>query len=332
MDASTLHAPVMLTECLDLMAPALDAEESIYVDCTLGMAGHASAVLASQPTAHLVGIDRDADALELARSRLTQGGFEGRFTLVHATYDEIDHALSQAGATHADAILMDLGLSSFQIDTRERGFAYASDAPLDMRMNARSEGPTAAHILNTWSEQDLSRILARYGEEKFARSIARGIVAERAHTPFERSPQLVSVIERHIPAKARYSGSHPAKRTFQALRIAVNEELDILEDALEAALGALRVGGRLVIEAYHSLEDRMVKQAFAKASTSSGPADLPVELDRYRPDFALLTRGALKATREEAESNPRSASVRLRAIERTRDTRPPRTRDSRSQN
>lgn len=318
MDASSLHAPVMLHECLDLLAPALSRPDAIYVDCTLGMAGHASAVLERFGTAHLVGIDRDADALELARTRLRDAGYVGRFTLVNTTYDHMDEALAEAGYEHADGILMDLGLSSFQIDTRERGFSYSSDAPLDMRMNAHGDGPTAADLLRTLDAGELALIFATYGEERFAKSIARTIVKERDSTPFERSTQLVEAIERSIPAKARYSGSHPAKRTFQALRIAVNEELEILQDALEVATDRLAEGGRLVIESYHSLEDRMVKTAFAKASSSMAPAGLPVELDEHRAHFARVTRGALTAPEAETARNPRAASVRLRALERIR--------------
>lgn len=317
MDASQLHAPVMRDECLELLRPALEGDASTYVDCTLGMAGHACAVLGEFPNAHLVGIDRDAAALDLARERLVREGFEGRFTLVHTTYDRIADALAQADRESADGILMDLGLSSFQIDTRERGFAYSADAPLDMRMNPDGDSLTAADILNTWSEQDIASILYRYGEEKFSRRIARTIVQERASEAFERSPQLVSAIERSLPAKSLHSGGHPAKRTFQALRIAVNEELDILRDALDNALGALALGGRLVIESYHSLEDRMVKEAFVEASSSKAPEGLPVDLAQFAPDFSLVKRGALKASAREQETNPRSASVRLRAIERT---------------
>lgn len=316
MDASSLHAPVMLHECLDLLAPALSRPDAIYVDCTLGMAGHASAVLERFETAHLVGIDRDADALELAKTRLRDAGHEGRFTLVHTTYDHIDEALATAGYNHADGILMDLGLSSFQIDTRERGFSYSTDAPLDMRMNAHSDGPTAADLLRTLELGELARIFALYGEERFAKSIARTIVKERETTPFERSTHLVDAIERSIPAKARHLGSHPAKRSFQALRIAVNEELDILEDALEVAMDCLADGGRLVVESYHSLEDRMVKTAFAAATRSKTPAGLPVELEEHRPHFSPLTRGALKAPETEIARNSRAASVRLRALER----------------
>lgn len=319
-DVSRLHAPVMLSECLDLLRPALEKPGATYVDCTLGMAGHATAVLREFPEAFLVGIDRDSQAMELARNRLNDEGFAGRFALVHTTYNNIGLALREAGRSQADGILMDLGLSSFQIDTRERGFSYSADAPLDMRMNPEGDSLTAADILNTWSEEDIANVIYRFGEEKFSRKIARTIVSQRASEPFERSSQLVSAIEKSIPAKARFSGSHPAKRTFQALRIAVNEELDILDEALVAALGALSVGGRLVIESYHSLEDRMVKQTFAKASSSSAPAGLPVELDRFAPDFSLVTRGSRKASSEEQEHNSRSASVRLRAIERIRET------------
>ncbi|CAM4075033.1 16S rRNA (cytosine(1402)-N(4))-methyltransferase RsmH [Helcobacillus massiliensis] len=318
--AAEMHAPVMERELLDIFAPALQAPGSVYLDCTLGMAGHACAVLAANPEARLVGIDRDSAALELARGRLTDAGFDGRFSLHHATYDEIPEVLDAAKVAAADAILMDLGLSSFQIDTRDRGFAYSVDAPLDMRMNASGGGATAADLVNTLEEQELTRILSQYGEERFARRIARSIVQRRAEQPFTRSGDLVEVIDRSIPAKSKRTGGHPAKRTFQALRIAVNDELDILQDALEAALGALADGGRLAVESYHSLEDRMVKRAFTAVTTSSAPLDLPVELPELAPDYRLVHRGAKQASAQEQETNTRSASVRLRAVERTART------------
>ena len=320
MKPARLHTPVMLAECVQALRPALQARESVYVDATLGMGGHASAVLSAVPTTRLIGIDRDADALELARARLTEDGHEGRFHLVHATYDEMAQALTDAGVEKADGILMDLGLSSYQIDTRERGFSYSADAPLDMRMDASAHTPTAAELLNTLPHGQLARILSTFGEERYASAIASAVVRMRTTEPFERSHQLVQAIESAIPAKAKYAASHPAKRTFQALRIAVNEELSILDDALNAAMSVLHVGGRLVVESYHSLEDRMVKTAFAKASSSSAPPGLPVELEQFAPRFTLVTRGALQASAREIEANPRAASVRVRVLERVRPT------------
>lgn len=317
MDAANLHIPVMLEECLNLLRPALNrSSPTIYVDCTLGIAGHALAVLKEFENTQLIGIDRDAKALDLANKRLTKAGFADRITLVHATYDQIPTALQAANVKAADAILMDLGVSSFQIDTPERGFSYSKDAPLDMRMDTDSNSATAAEILNSASEARLIEIFSTYGEERYSKSIARNIVKARQNQPFNNSARLVELIEQSIPAKARYAGSHPAKRVFQALRIAVNEELEILQSALSAALESLNLNGRLVVESYHSLEDRIVKRAFVKASSSSAPAGLPIELAQFKAEFELLTRSGLKASENEQLNNPRSKSVRLRAIQR----------------
>lgn len=311
------HIPVLLDTCVDLLAPALTRPGAVYVDGTLGMAGHASAVLDAAPTARLVGIDRDAQALELARERLERAGHGDRIDLIHATYDEIPEALASLGLPSADAVMLDLGLSSFQIDTAERGFSYSEDAPLDMRMDT-DQGPTAADILATADEAEIARILHEYGDERFSRRIARRIVETRADAPIERSGQLVALLDRAIPAASKASGGHPAKRTFQALRIAVNRELEILSRALEGALDAVAVGGRIVVESYHSGEDRLVKTAFARRTRSSAPAGLPVELEEHRPTFAPLVRGAVRADEREQSVNTRSASVRLRALERVR--------------
>ena len=311
------HIPVLLDTCVDLLAPALTRPGAVYVDGTLGMAGHASAVLDAAPTARLVGIDRDAQALELARERLERTGHGDRIDLIHATYDEIPEALASLGLPSADAVMLDLGLSSFQIDTAERGFSYSEDAPLDMRMDT-DEGPTAADILATADEAEIARILHEYGDERFSRRIARRIVETRADAPIERSGQLVALLDRAIPAASKASGGHPAKRTFQALRIAVNRELEILSRALDGALDAVAVGGRIVVESYHSGEDRLVKTAFARRTRSSAPAGLPVELEEHRPTFAPLVRGAVRADEREQSVNTRSASVRLRALERVR--------------
>ncbi|MFC0675495.1 16S rRNA (cytosine(1402)-N(4))-methyltransferase RsmH [Brachybacterium hainanense] len=316
--ADDRHLPVLLGTCVDLLVPSLQHDGSVYVDGTLGMAGHAVAVLDAAPRAHLVGIDRDAEALELARERLMRAGHGDRITLVHATYDQIPAVLADLGIPAADAVMMDLGLSSFQIDTRERGFAYAQDAPLDMRMDAGSDGPTAADLLRDLSEQDLARMLKELGDERFARRIAQRIVAQRQISPITRSGELVALLEAAIPAATRASGGHPAKRTFQALRIAVNEELEILTRALEGALTSLALEGRLVVESYHSGEDRLVKAALSRGTRSSAPADLPVELEEHRPRFENLVRGALRADDEEIARNARSASVRLRAVRRVR--------------
>lgn len=314
------HTPVMLDRCVELLSPALEEPGSVAIDATLGMGGHSEALLAARPHARIVGIDRDADAIALASERLNGAG--DRFVAHHATYDDIQGALARLGADRADAILFDLGVSSLQIDEADRGFTYARDAPLDMRMN-RDDPVTAAALLATETEEELTRILHVYGEERFARKIARSIVRRRETDPIERSEQLVDLVRACIPAATRTPGSNPAKRTFQALRIAVNSELDVLEAALDAAIDAVRVGGRIVVLSYHSLEDRIVKHAFAAGTEVRVPPGMPVIPDDAQPYLRLLTRGAEKASEAEIEVNPRAKSVRLRAVERTRVT--PRT-------
>jgi len=263
-------------------------------------------------------VDRDAHALDLAGVRLAP--FEGRTTLVHAVYDEIPAILDGLGLESADGILFDLGVSSMQLDVRERGFAYAEDAPLDMRMDD-TEGPTAADVLNTYPAAELARILRTYGEEKFAKPIARAIVKARETEPFTGSARLVQLLRDTIPAPARRTGGHPAKRTFQALRIEVNDELGVLRRAIPAAIDSIAVGGRVVVMSYHSLEDRLVKHAFAEGTTSKVPHDLPVVPAGHEPPLRSLTRGAEKASTEEIAQNPRAASVRLRAVARVNTNR-----------
>lgn len=309
------HVPVLLDRVVALVAPPLQRPGAILVDATLGLGGHTEAVLSRCPEAHVVGVDRDVHALELAGERLAP--YAERTTLVHAVYDEIPEVLADLGIGAVQGVLFDLGVSSMQLDRRERGFAYAEDAPLDMRMND-TEGPTAADVLNTYPAADLARILRSYGEEKFARQIARAIVREREKHPFDRSARLVELLRDVIPAPARRTGGHPAKRTFQALRIEVNDELGVLRRAIPAAIDALAVGGRVVVMSYHSLEDRMVKQELAARSRSTVPEDLPVVPEEYLPELRLLTRGAEKASDAEIAENPRAASVRLRAAERVR--------------
>ncbi len=307
------HVPVLLDRVVSLVAPALDAPGSVLVDATLGLGGHTEAVLTRCPEARVVGIDRDPHALERSRQRLAP--FGDRVVFVHAVYDEIPDVLAGQGIDHADAVLFDLGVSSMQLDVRERGFAYAEDAPLDMRMDDTA-GLTAAEVLNTYPVEELARILRDYGEERFARRIAEAVVRERAREPFSRSARLVELIRDAIPAPARRTGGHPAKRTFQALRIEVNDELGVLRRALPAALEAIGVGGRVVVMSYHSLEDRLTKQAFARGTKSDLPPDLPVVPEGHEPPLRLLTRGAEKASADEVAQNPRAASVRLRAVER----------------
>ena len=297
------HVPVLLQRCTELLGTAA---RGLIVDATVGMGGHTEALLRAYPGCAVVGIDRDPRALELASERLAP--FGERFHPFHGTYDEIAHA-----AGEADGVLMDLGVSSMQLDEQERGFSYAADAPLDMRMDT-STGTSAAELLNTASAAELRRILYRYGEERFAPRIADRIVRQREQAPLTRTSELAEIVRESIPAPARRTGGNPAKRTFQAIRIAVNDELGILERAIPAALGILRPGGRIVVMAYQSLEDRIVKHEFARVTTSTTPHGLPVELDQ--PEFSLLTRGAERASEGEIATNPRAASVRLRAVER----------------
>ncbi|MPY79755.1 MAG: 16S rRNA (cytosine(1402)-N(4))-methyltransferase RsmH [Actinophytocola sp.] len=310
------HEPVLLDRVLALFAPALDVADAggaVLVDATLGLGGHADALLSAHPALRLVGLDRDQHALAYSRERLARHG--DRVLLVHAVYDQLGDVLADEGIDTVHGVLFDLGVSSMQLDTGERGFAYAVDAPLDMRMDDTS-GQTAAELLNTAPVDELTRILRSYGEEKFAAKIARAIAAAREKEPFTTSARLVRLIYDTVPAPARRTGGHPAKRTFQALRIAVNRELDVLARALPAALDALAPGGRIVVESYHSLEDRMVKRALAERSRSRTPEGLPVELPGHGPEFRLLTRGAERASDAESERNPRAIPVRLRAAER----------------
>ena len=314
------HAPVLLDRVVALLSPALEPDGAVLVDCTLGLGGHSEAVLQRCGSARVIGIDRDTAALELAGERLRP--FGDRFVGVHAVYDEIADVVRDQGLDHVDAVFFDLGVSSMQLDVRERGFAYAADAPLDMRMD-NTTGLTAADVLNTYSVADLTRVLRDYGEEKFARKIARAVERERDVTPFTTSARLVELLYAEIPAPARRTGGHPAKRTFQALRMEVNNELAVLERAVPASLEVIGLGGRVVVESYHSLEDRLVKRAFTAASRLDVPEDLPFVPEGSEPDMQLVTRGAEVADVHEIEQNPRAASVRLRAIERVRPSRPP---------
>ena len=315
--SSPRHVPVLLDRVVALLAPALEREGAVLIDATLGLGGHSEAVLTRIPQARVIGVDRDPSALELAGSRLEP--FGDRFTGVHAVYDEIPEVMDDLGLDHVDAVLFDLGVSSMQLDVRERGFAYAEDAPLDMRMD-KTTGRTAADVLNTYSAGDLTRVLREYGEEKFARKIATAIVREREVEPFTTSARLVELLYAEIPAPARRTGGHPAKRTFQALRMEVNDELAVLRRAIPAAIDAIGTGGRVVVEAYHSLEDRLVKQAFTAATRSDVPEDLPFVPEGHEPAFRLVTRGSEKASPDEIAENPRAASVRLRAVERVAPT------------
>jgi 16S rRNA (cytosine1402-N4)-methyltransferase len=309
------HVPVLLDRVVALVAPPLEQPGAVLVDATLGLGGHTEAVLRACPLAHVVGLDRDPHALEHAGARLAD--YAARVSLVHAVYDELPQVLQRLGHARVQGVLFDLGLSSMQIDVRERGFSYAKDAPLDMRMDPTG-GRTAADVLNTYPVDRLARVLKVYGEERFARRIAQRIVRERELQPFDTSARLVEVVAAAIPAAARRTG-HPAKRIFQALRIEVNDEITVLRRALPAAVDALAVGGRVVVMSYHSLEDRLTKQVLGELSRSSAPPDLPVVPPEHQPQLRLLTRGAEQADDEQIRANPRAASVRLRAAERIRE-------------
>lgn len=311
------HLPVLRERVVELLAPALTHPGAVYVDATMGLGGHAEAVLARFPQVRVVGIDRDGEALGLAGERL--GAYADRLTLVHAVYDEFAQVVARLGLPTVDATLFDLGVSSLQLDETDRGFAYRVDAPLDMRMDQR-QGASAADVLNTYPPERLEQVLRDYGQERFARRIARAVVAARAATPFTTSGPLVDLLKRVVPAASQRSGGHPGKRTFQALRIEVNDELAAWRRALPAAIARLRVGGRIAVLSYHSLEDRLAKTVLAHGATSATPAGLPVELPEHTAYLRLLTRGAEKPTAQEISSNPRAASARLRAAERTRAT------------
>lgn len=308
------HVPVLLDRCVELLLPALtrhhpDGSGAVLVDATLGAGGHAERFLTQLPGLRLVGLDRDPTALQLAGARLAP--FGDRVTLVRTRYDGY---WADRAEPEVDGVLFDLGVSSMQLDRAERGFSYAQDAPLDMRMDP--DAPlTAADVVNTYSERDLARVLREYGDERFATRIAAEIGRRRARQPLRTTAELVEVLYAAIPAATRRTGGHPGKRTFQALRTVVNAELDSLREALPAALDALAVGGRIVVMAYQSLEDKIVKTLFAAATASRSPEGLPVELPGHGPAFRALTRGAEKADDAEIETNPRSASVRLRALE-----------------
>lgn len=312
---TTQHVPVLLDRVLALLGPAVADRPAIAVDATVGLGGHAAALLAAHPNLTLVGLDRDEAALARARTRLAP--YAERLHLVHAVYDRMPEVLTELGRPEVDAVLLDLGVSSMQLDLPRRGFSYAHDAPLDMRMD-QGAGATAAEVVNSYPVPELARILREYGEERFALRIAQAIERRRRVAPLRSTAELAELVREAIPAATRRRGGNPAKRTFQALRIEVNGELAALRTAVPAALAALRLGGRIVVLSYHSLEDRIVKQAFAALAIDRTPAGLPVPLPDQGPQLRLLTRGAEPATAAEVAANPRAASVRLRAAERIR--------------
>jgi 16S rRNA (cytosine1402-N4)-methyltransferase len=308
---------VLLERCLALLAPALDSHPAVVVDATVGLGGHAEALLSAHPALTLVGLDRDQEALRRSGQRLVR--FADRIHLVHAVYDRMPQVLDELGFDGVDGVLFDLGVSSMQLDVVDRGFAYAQDAPLDMRMDT-SRGITAREVINEYSVPELARVLREYGEERFAMRIAQAIERARSKAPLDSTAELAELVRTAIPAATRRQGGHPAKRTFQALRVEVNGELDALRSAVPSALDALRVGGRMVAMSYQSLEDRIVKQSIATLAADTTPVGLPVQLAEHRPYLRLLTRGAETASAEEVAANPRAASVRLRAVERVRES------------
>lgn len=312
METSYAHVPVMCEEILTLLTPALSTPDAVMLDATLGLGGHSAAALSRFPQLTVIGIDRDPQALDMARSNL--GELSSRVETHQATYDQITEILD---GRRVDAILFDLGLSSLQIDSPERGFAYAFDAPLNMRMDGDNTELTAADVVNTYSARELERIF-RLSDEKYARRIAQAIVDERDRSPFTTSARLVSVISAAVPAKDPRTG-HPAKRVFQALRMEVNSERDCLIRALPQGLDALKVGGLMAVLSYHSGEDRLVKRVFTEAQSDQVPPGIPIVPESYRARFAMVTRGAHKPSDAEAELNPRAKPARLRVITRTEE-------------
>lgn len=304
------HVSVILNECLE----GLNIKENgIYVDGTLGGAGHSSEILKRLSNeGRLIGIDQDTDALKAAKERLKD---YSNVTFVHSNFSNIENVLNNLNIDGVDGILMDLGVSSYQLDEGERGFSYMKDAPLDMRMN-RENDFSAYNVVNEYSEEDLYRIIRDYGEEKFAKRIASFIVENRQEKNIETTLELVEIIKNAIPAKARREGPHPAKRTFQAIRIEVNSELSILNKTIEDGVEKLNKGGRMAIITFHSLEDRIVKNKFRDLAVSCRcPKEFPVCVCGEKAKVKIISRKAIEPTKEEVEVNPRSRSAKLRVIE-----------------
>ncbi|MDA8236004.1 MAG: 16S rRNA (cytosine(1402)-N(4))-methyltransferase RsmH [Clostridia bacterium] len=304
------HISVLLHETIEGLNIKADG---IYVDCTLGGAGHSSEILKKLgPEGRLVGIDQDTEALAAARERLEGAA---RIDLVHSNFYHLREVLEQLNIEQVNGILFDLGVSSYQLDTAERGFSYQHDAPLDMRMNAQ-DSLTAKDLVNNYAEEELSRIIWEYGEERWSKRIAQFIVNERMNQPIETTGQLVAVIKKAIPAGARKEGPHPAKRTFQALRISVNDELNRFHEALNQGVEVLKTGGRVCIITFHSLEDRIAKQTLAQLAKSCVcPSEIPVCRCRGRKMVKVLTKQPIAPGPEELETNPRSRSAKLRIAE-----------------
>lgn len=309
-----IHQPVMLERCITLLTPSINRSSNpIVVDATLGLGGHTEALLERFPNLRIVGLDRDKEAISLASARLAK--FGARFNVVHAVYDQMPEVLKDLGIEGVDGILFDLGVSSLQLDQVDRGFSYSNTAPLDMRMD-KSTGVTAQDVLENYSKEELVRVLRVYGEERFAPRIVDNIIKARNSGGLRTTTDLAELVKASIPAPARRLGGNPAKRTFQAIRIEVNQELATLERALPKALSLLKVGGRAVVMSFQSLEDKIVKQVFATASESKSPKGLPVEIEHLKAKYQLVFRGGESASSEEIEMNSRAQSVRLRAIER----------------
>ena len=308
-----MHKSVALDRCIELLSPAIaNSTSPVFVDATLGLGGHSFEMLNRFPNLTLIGIDRDKSAIEKASARLSQ--FGDRVHIAHSVFNHFDEVVKSFGFNQIDAALFDLGVSSMQLDQAERGFSYSQDAPLDMRMD-QSQGITAAEIVNSWPHGEIARILRIYGEEKFAPRIADFIIREREIAPIQTTSKLANLIKSAIPAAARRTGGNPAKRTFQALRIAVNNELEVIEEALPQALELLKVGGRLVVLSFQSLEDRIAKEAFSQVTQSSSPRELPIELPGHEAKFKLIAKGEAASDLEISE-NSRAQSVRIRAVER----------------
>ncbi len=306
------HRPVLLHECMEALAIR---PEGVYVDGTLGRAGHSLAIAQRLTTGRLIALDRDETALAAARERLA--AYRDRVTLVHSNFSQVRQVLSSLGVDRADGMLFDLGVSSPQLDEAARGFSYQQDAPLDMRMDA-SAALTAREVVNTYSEEELRRILFDYGEERYAPRIARAIVASRQARRIETTLELVEIIRSAMPAKALREKQHPAKRSFQAIRIAVNDELGELTPMLRGAVESLRPGGRLAVITFHSLEDRIVKQELREMATGcTCPPEFPVCVCGKKPQVHLVNRKPVTASAEELQENPRARSAKLRVAERT---------------
>ena len=304
------HISVLLNECIE----GLDIKPNgIYIDGTLGGAGHSSQIVKRLTTGRLIGIDRDPVALKAAGERLKD--YQDNVTLVHSNFCEMAQVVQDLGLSGVDGILLDLGVSSPQLDDGARGFSYMADAPLDMRMN--NEDPlTAYDVVNTWSQEELKRILYDYGEERYAPRIAGAICRYREEKAIETTLELVDIIRSAMPAQALREKQHPAKRSFQAIRIAVNDELGSVERAMEAAIPLLNPGGRLAVITFHSLEDRIVKNAMAEAAKGcTCPPNFPVCVCGKKPQVKLISRKPIVASDEELEVNPRSRSAKLRVCE-----------------